>query len=219
MKWIWWESKSKTANKPLYWTSFDEVAFYMPTWNCTKIKRVRRIVNAAWVDIKFWSLRRWNWKTQLVMMELDEVETIFTHTSPSYLFCLEPIHTCWWCVYVCYMHLSTSYEIFWNLELWHRSLLILCWFKLLRSEMAISHWLHWKYLESGQRACGGDRCQRLSCNKFHRQTGRGHHCAASQVSRGISRLGIYSTCEQTNKYFKRTAALPQMFLRSSNQNC
>ena len=96
-------------------------------------------------------------------------------------------------------HLSTSHEIFWNLELWHRSLLILCCLKLLRSVMAISHWLHWKYLESGQRACGGDRCQRLSCNKFHRQTGRGHHCAASQVSRGISRLGIYSTCEQTNK--------------------
>ena len=86
MKWIWWESKSKTANKPLYWTSFDEVAFYMPTWNCTKIKRVRRIVNTAWVDIKFWSLRRWNRKTQLLMMEVDEVEIIFTHTSPSYLF-------------------------------------------------------------------------------------------------------------------------------------
>ena len=86
MKWIWWESKSKTANKPLYWTSFDEVAFYMPTWNCTKIKRVRRIVNTAWVDIKLWSLRRWNWKTQLMMMEVDEVKTIFTHTSPSYLY-------------------------------------------------------------------------------------------------------------------------------------
>ena len=86
MKWIWWESKSKTANKPLYWTSFDEVTFYMPTWNCTKIKRVRRIVNTAWVVIKFWSLRRWNWKTQLMMMEVDEVKTIFTHTSPSYLY-------------------------------------------------------------------------------------------------------------------------------------
>ena len=133
-------------------------------------------------------------------------------------------------------HLSTSHEIFWNLELWHRSLLILqeiaisdhlsfdqhrCWLKLLRSEMAISHWLHWKYLESGQRACGGDRCQRLSCNKFHRQTGRGHHCAASQVSRGISRLGIYSTWEQTRELQTGwdTTELPQMFLRSSNQNC
>ena len=96
-----------------------------------------------------------------------------------------------------------------------------CWLKLLRSEMAISHWLHWKYLESGQRACGGDRCQRLSCNKFHRQTGRGHHCAASQVSRGISRLGIYSTCEQTRELQTGwdTTELPQMFLRSSNQNC
>ena len=119
-------------------------------------------------------------------------------------------------------HLSTSHEIFWNLELWHRSLLILCWLKLMRSEMTISHWwLNWKYFESGQRACGGDRCQRLSCNKFHRQTGRGHHCAASQVSQRISRLGIYSTWEQTRELQTGwdTTELPQMFLRSSNQNC
>ena len=88
MKWIVRESKGKTANKPLYCTSFDEVAIYMPTWNCTKIKRVRRIVNTAWVVIKFWSLRRWNWKTQLMMMEVDEVETIFTHTHISQLLVL-----------------------------------------------------------------------------------------------------------------------------------
>ena len=210
----------------------------MPTWNCTKIKRVRRIVNTAWVDIKFWSLRRWNWKTQLMMMKKDEVKTIFTHTSPSYLFWRSKFGTNPYLLMVCIGFQSNTSQFresnyimdWWALEhiLWdllklgtmaqvstHPMLI-----KALEiSEMTISHWwLNWKYLESGQRACGGDRCQRLSCNKFHRQTGRGHHCAASQVSRGISRLGIYSTWEQTRELQTGwdTTELPQMFLRSSN---
>ena len=50
----------------------------------------------------------------------------------------------------------------------------------------LPHWLHFTKkvsVESGDGACGGDRCQRLSCNKFQGPDKTHHPGFGSQASR------------------------------------